>query len=762
MSTTGLRRSSRNDQRVRLGASPFGSVTPQPANLSGDQWAQFFELAPDGFYLSDLSGTFMQGNRKTEELTGYERSELIGKNYLQLGLLPLFQVPKAIKLLALSALGRATGPDEFTIQKKDGASVTVEISTAPALINGSRMVLGVAREVLERKRRKTALLRNEERLRTIAEAMGDVIFRLSLEGRVTYVSPSVQQVLGFTAAETVGRHFKQFIHPDDRVKAGIAYEGLMHGQPIHDLQIHLLQKSRGSLWAELTVIPFALNDRLSEIQGVIRDVTARREAEEALRHSETRFREIADLLPQPLYETDLKCTITFTNRAGFEYFGYTPKDLLRGLSIMDMITPGEQQLALGNMTAILQGGPVRSNEYTALRKDGTTFPIIITSAPIVRDGRPVGLRGAILDITDRVRAEEHLRRSELMFRQLAETIHEVFWISDIATRNILYVSPAYREIFGRTCQSFYEQSGSFLESVHPGDAARVLAAMEQQEKGVPFDEAFRIVRPDRSVRWIRAQTFFVLNEKNENARIVGVAEDITDRKNAEDMLRTHASQLQALSSRLTEARETERRFIARELHDEIGQQLTGLKLSLDMMQSSLSEITGKQIHGLQVLAGDLMERVRNLSLDLRPSMLDDLGLLPALAWHFNRYHEQTGIRVAFSHACMEERFEGGIETAVYRVVQEALTNAARHAGVAGVAVSLSANDNAVHLVVSDEGKGFDPAEVLVRRQSVGLFGMRERVEAAGGDLAVRSAPGAGTTLTASIPLSPANCKRRHP
>jgi PAS domain S-box-containing protein len=492
---------------------------------------------------------------------------------------------------------------------------------------------------------------------------------------------------------------------------------------------------------------------LSEMPGVIRDITARKQTEEALRQSETRFRDMADLLPQPLYEADLNGLITFSNRAGLERFGYTPDDVSRGVRTMDMIVPGERDLALRNMTDILQGKPRHSNEYTALGKDGTTFPIIMSSAPIMKEGRPIGLRGVILDITDRVRTEERVRQSELMFRQLAETIREVFWISDISTGEILYVSPAYEEIFGKTCQSFYEQSGSFLESVHPGDGASVSAAMARQQSGIPMDEEFRIVRPDGSVRWIRARTFFVANENKESSRIVGVAEDTTERKNAVSVLRKHAGQLQALSSRLIEARESERRFIARELHDEIGQQLTGLKLSLDMMARSPSAMAGEQFPALQALAGELLERVRNLSLDLRPSMLDDLGLLPALTWHFNRYLDQTGIRVVFNHRGLNKRFGARIETVTYRVIQEALTNAARHAGVREVSVSLTADAGAVHISVSDEGKGFNPADVLVRRQTVGLFSMRERVETAEGVLTVTSAPGAGTMLIAVVPTS---------
>lgn len=490
---------------------------------------------------------------------------------------------------------------------------------------------------------------------------------------------------------------------------------------------------------------------LSEMRGVIRNFMTRRQTEEALRQSEARFREIADLLPQPLYEADLNGVITFTNRAGFERFGYTPSDLAQGLRLVDMIAPGDREQALRNMTNMLRGKESRSSEYTALRKDGTTFPVIISSAPIMKDGVPAGLRGAILDITDRVRTEERVRQSELMFRQLAETIREVFWISDIGTGETLYVSPAYEEIFGKTCQSFYEQSGSFLESIHPGDGANVCAAMACQQNGVPMDEEFRIVRPDGSVRWIRARTFFVANENKNSARIVGVAEDTTERRSAVSVLRKHAGQLQALSSRLIEARESERRFIARELHDEIGQQLTGLKLSLDMMSRSASAPAGEQLPALQALAAELLERVRNLSLDLRPSMLDDLGLLPALTWHFDRYFDQTGIRVTFTHQGLKKRFGSAIETVAYRMIQEALTNAARHAGVKDVSVSLNADAGAVHICVSDQGKGFNPADVLVRRQTVGLFSMRERVESAEGVLTVKSAPGAGTMLVAVVP-----------
>jgi signal transduction histidine kinase len=224
-----------------------------------------------------------------------------------------------------------------------------------------------------------------------------------------------------------------------------------------------------------------------------------------------------------------------------------------------------------------------------------------------------------------------------------------------------------------------------------------------------------------------------------------------ERRRVEDERTRYAAQLQALSQRLLGVQETERRAIARELHDHIGQLLTGLKLTLEMSASLMVAEAKESLQHAQRLVHDLLARMRNLSLDLRPAMLDDLGVLPALLWHVERFTAQTSVQVDFKHAGLDgQRFGPAVETAAFRIVQEALTNVARHARVPSVAVRIWADHATLSIRVEDQGAGFEPQRIPAT--SHGLTGMRERASALGGQLTIDSAPGVGTCILAELPL----------
>jgi PAS domain S-box-containing protein len=223
---------------------------------------------------------------------------------------------------------------------------------------------------------------------------------------------------------------------------------------------------------------------------------------------------------------------------------------------------------------------------------------------------------------------------------------------------------------------------------------------------------------------------------------IGVAHDITERKAAE-------AKLQEYAHRLLEVQEQERRHLALELHDEIGQLLTGLTFALDL--SLDREHRERRLMEARTLVQELNARVRNLSLRLRPTMLDDLGLLPALLWLVEWFSTQTRVAVSFEHQGLSERFPPRVETAAYRIVQEALTNVARHAGVSRAVVRAWRGDRTLLLQVEDKGAGFDPDQ-LPSGPSSGLVGMRERACILGGHLEVESSPGQGTRLWAELPL----------
>jgi signal transduction histidine kinase len=212
--------------------------------------------------------------------------------------------------------------------------------------------------------------------------------------------------------------------------------------------------------------------------------------------------------------------------------------------------------------------------------------------------------------------------------------------------------------------------------------------------------------------------------------------------------------LRHVSAQLVEAQESERRQIARELHDEIGQILTGLKLTLEATARLEPDAFRARLSDAQAQIHELMVRVNDLSLNLRPAMLDDLGLVPTLLWHFDRYTAQTKVRVTFEHTGVDERrFAPTVETAAFRIVQESLTNVARHSGATEATVRLWRTDNMMGVQVEDVGAGFDPRAAAVAYSS-GLSGMRERAAFLDGDLTIDSSPGAGTRVTCELPVAP--------
>jgi signal transduction histidine kinase len=223
---------------------------------------------------------------------------------------------------------------------------------------------------------------------------------------------------------------------------------------------------------------------------------------------------------------------------------------------------------------------------------------------------------------------------------------------------------------------------------------------------------------------------------------------IAVRQAAERRAEDNAARLQALSNRLLHVQEEERHAIARELHDQVGQLLTGLRFQLEAARTqpvALAEAL--------TVTDELLRTVREMTLQLRPRMLDDFGLRPALEWHVSRFGNQTKIAVELDIALPAQRLPSVLETTVYRIIQEALTNIARHSGSPTAVVTVAADDHALHVEISDRGKGFDTDAALAKHNSIGLAGLAERVHLAGGTLELFSRAGQGTRIHAEFPLS---------
>jgi signal transduction histidine kinase len=359
-------------------------------------------------------------------------------------------------------------------------------------------------------------------------------------------------------------------------------------------------------------------------------------------------------------------------------------------------------------------------------------------------------------VIDRTRAEAALRQQTQVLSERVKELQCLYAIAALVAKldltleslcqGIVVVMPPAWQYPDMTCGRIVLDHRTFATPNFQHTRWQLTSDVQVYGERIGSVEIFYLEeKPDSDVGPFLHEEQYLLNAI---AKFLG---ETLERRRAEDERIRYAAQLQALSQRLLDVQETERRAIARELHDHIGQLLTGLKLTLEMRAPLLGEEAKEHLDQARRLVHDLLARMRNLSLDLRPTMLDDLGVLPALLWHFERFTAQTGVQVDFKHAGLDgRRFAPAVETAAFRMVQEALTNVARHAGVQQVTVRSWSDPETLRVMIEDHGAGFAPQAIPAT--SHGLVGMRERVIALGGQLTIDSAPGAGTCLMAELPL----------
>ncbi len=402
----------------------------------------------------------------------------------------------------------------------------------------------------------------------------------------------------------------------------------------------------------------------------------------------------------------------------------------------------------------MSGQPLKSL-YRVLARDGHIVWFHCEAKMVRNDeGQPWFIHGVAFDISELKRAEEALGKSEQMLQGLFDFAPDTVALVN-HDGHIVRINAQVERMFGYNSA---ELTGQPIEILIPdrfrSGHLQHRAGYVAEPRTRPMGAGLQLFGKRKDGSEFPVDIMLSPMEAEEGSMVISVIRDITRRMQAEEAQREYSDRLKFLSRRLMEVQETERRNIALELHDEIGQVLTGLKLSLEISARRPTDEIRVSLGKARILVNELMARVRKLSLDLRPAMLDDLGLLPALLWHFEHYTAQTLVRVNFKHIGLEKRrFGQEVETAAYRIVQEALTNVARHAGVQEATVCLSTQQHTLVIQVADAGTGFDVEAVLNASESSGLAGMRERAILLGGKLNIESHTDAGTSLLAELSLA---------
>ncbi|WP_435017495.1 chemotaxis protein CheB [Tundrisphaera sp. TA3] len=505
----------------------------------------------------------------------------------------------------------------------------------------------------------------------------------------------------------------------------------------------------------------------------------RARAEAAFREGEERLRLAVAIAGLGTWDWDVRTGRVVWNAEHFAMQGYTPGEVAPSYEAWRArVHPDDRPAAEAALNAAHDARAPFAHDFRALHPDGSVRWLSARGIFFYDEaGAAIRMIGVMRDVTDQRQAEDALRRSEERLRLALSAARTGTWAWDVAAD--MHTRDAnLNALLGLGPVESVRPFAEFLGHVHPDDRDFVRTAFDQTARhGRPLGIEFRVVRPDGEVAWLRDQGDVF--DAGGQARLAGACVEVTDLKEAEAALRRANDELEGrvaertadleramdslaaemgrrreLAQRLGTAQEDERRRVSRDLHDTIGQLMVGLSLAFKAVEMSgdLPASAAAKLADAQRVADALGREVHGLAIRLRPTSLDDLGLVPALEHLVAEWSERAGTQANFMTADLGTgRLSPEIETVIYRVVQEALTNVAKHARASATSVVLSRSDGHVMAVIEDDGVGFVPGSVPAGR--LGLVGMEERISLVGGTLEVESAPGSGTTLLARIPIS---------
>jgi PAS domain S-box-containing protein len=392
-----------------------------------------------------------------------------------------------------------------------------------------------------------------------------------------------------------------------------------------------------------------------------------------------------------------------------------------------------------------------------VRKDGVHVDVALSISPLADGhGKVVGASAFGHDITAHKRTVADLRRALAQLTESQALARLGSWEWDLPTGIMLWSEQLYR-LHGVNPAEFRITYENVLALVHPDDRAFVRETVGRAYRtGGPYVCEHRVVRPDSSIRWWDSRGTALSDARGKPLKLFGTVQDITEQKLAGDALASSRAQLRDFAGRLRSASEKERSFIAREIHDELGQALTALRMDVFSLRKGLPASARAKLEPetveMAALIDAMIDKVRTLAAELRPAVLDNFGLAAAVEWAVQQFGRRTGIRCELDLPTEPLRIDADRSVDVFRILQEALANVARHAEASSVHVQLRATLGELILEVHDNGRGISPSEIE-SVASFGLLGMRERALAWGGEIGIRAAPQGGTSAIVCIPLA---------
>ncbi|MBI5324525.1 MAG: PAS domain S-box protein [Ignavibacteriae bacterium] len=602
-------------------------------------------------------------------------------------------------------------------------------------------------EIIERKAADSRMQRSRAQLVAVLDGVPDMIVQVDTNNRILWANKEAlsknTDAIGLSfdmAFSVVGESFMDnyctWAMESGKIEKGIKYLPAMYGV-------------EGESYWEGIAVPLKGNDgKIFGAIAIARDVSERMRIE----HTYNLLASIVESTDFAIYGITYNGTILTWNNGAEKTYGYKASEIV-SKSISVLVPLDYRNELMRTIDKVIRKQTVERLESERIRKDGKIIYVSISICPFVdATGMNIGVSAIERDITESKMAEEAIKESEEKFRTLVTTAPDGIVLTDSNGR-IVEVNMAFTQILGfNRAEMLGETLPKFLpDNESRARAIEVLRRISKEDRIITGE--FEVFAKDGTTIPVDVSVSPLKDEKMNFSGMIAIVRDVSARKNYENELRNSREQLRNLAIHLQTAREDEKKRIAFEIHDELGYALTALKLDLAWLSKKMNvkdTILGKKSKEMSELIETTIKKVRSISTQLRPSILDHFGLEAAIEWQANEFQKRTAIRCKLNLETAEFVFNDTYSTAIFRIFQETLTNVARHAKATRVDINLYQNEDEVVLKVCDNGIGI-PKEQLENHKSMGLISIKERASFLGGTVDIIGEEGAGTTVTVKIP-----------
>jgi PAS domain S-box-containing protein len=637
-------------------------------------------------------------------------------------------------------------------------------------------VLGVSMDITDRKEAELQILKSEHEVRLVMNTVPALMSYIDTEFHYRRVNEGYHHWFGLVPQELEGRHVREALGEDAWQVARPRLERAMAGETVV-YEEEMPYRTGGRRWVHATLVPD--RDAAGKVQGLVAlvtDITERKQTEAALEKMRFILSEGQRIANVGTFEYVAHDQTTVWSEEEYRIYGLDPEGPSPTYDVMlkKCIHPDDAALLQQTFIAAMQSGSIYELEHRIVRPDGSVRWVYDRAHPYFdQNGKLVRYVGATLDITERKRAEEALRASEERLRLATEAAGLFGWEVNLA-RNTFQWSGSAPSVVDIPMPETLDQA---LALAHPEDLPRVKTALEQSiAEGRKFEFECRVAsRPAGEELWVYGTGVPIADKGSLPTRLVGLLQDITERKRVEEALKQRTLELQHLTetleqrvkertaelsdltSQIVSAQEDERRRVSYDLHDNVWQTLLAIRSEIEHLFSdrNLTDRAVLRDKAKKVMGAilDMVGKIRSMQGDLWPYVLDDIGILATMDWYSREFEKNhPGMTIETQDRLSENEIPLSTKIVIYRILQETLSNVAKHSRASHVTLRLLKRDHSMEFTVEDNGIGFDPEETIAKRTpwgGLGLLNIKARTELSGGSFVVESAKGKGTTVRAT-------------